>query len=68
MAPSVKHKPMKHTGEAHAAHGSAVALDELDPLGGRMADANALVGGVGYRLTAKGWEPFRRTARGPEAM
>ena len=24
------------------------------------------VGDIGYRLTAKGWEQFKRTARGPQ--
>jgi len=67
MTPAVKHKRMKLTGESHVVHGSAVALDEFDPFARRMVDANSRVGGIGYRLTANGWEPFKRTARGPVA-
>lgn len=68
MTPAVKHKRMKLAEEMHAVDGSAVALDEFDPFAGRMVDANSLIGGIGYRLTARGWEPFKRTARGPVAL
>ena len=67
MTPAVKHKRMKLIGEMHAADGSAVAMEEFDPFARRMVGANSPVGGIGYRLTANGWEPFKRTARGPVA-